>query len=345
MPYSRFRSFLAQRGGAVPFSEFMAAALYDPANGYYTRRIKTVGRGGDFSTSATLGPLLGRAIVGWIRDGQSFKNLIEVGPGNGALASAVLKELGWWKRRGVTLWLVEKSSVLREQQQAALKKHGQVRWVDSVAEALEHAGGEAVIYSNELVDAFPVVLAEWREGAWQEVWLELTAEGRLVETLRPLSPEISSISLREAWSRPEGQRVEIPWSFHEWLADWSPAARNVRMLTIDYGGQFPEMHLRRPGGTLRAFLRHERKQGTAIYENMGSQDLTADVCFDDLIHWGRELGLETALNQTQGEFLQRYGKPKSGSRDEEYLIREDGAGGAFRVLGQEIRVKKEAIRP
>lgn len=81
MPYSRFRSFLAQRGGAVPFSEFMAAALYDPANGYYTRRIKTVGRGGDFSTWATLGPLLGRAIVGWMREGELFKNLIEVGPG------------------------------------------------------------------------------------------------------------------------------------------------------------------------------------------------------------------------------------------------------------------------
>jgi SAM-dependent MidA family methyltransferase len=338
MPYSRFRSFLAQRGGAVPFSEFMEAALYDPANGYYTRRIKTVGRGGDFSTAATLSPLLGRAIVGWMREGEQFNHLIEVGPGNGALAAAVLKELGWWKRRGTTLWLVEKSPVLRAQQQAKLKQ-GRVRWVDSVTEALERAGGEAMIYSNELVDAFPVILAEWREGAWQEVWLELTAEGRLVETLRPLKEEISSVALREQWDRPEGQRVEIPWSFREWLAAWRPAAKNVRMLTIDYGGRFPELHARRPAGTLRAYLRHERKQGTAIYENMGSQDLTADVCFDDLIHWGGELGLETILHLTQGEFLQRYGKPNSASLNEEYVMREDGAGGAFRVLAQEICAK------
>lgn len=337
MPYSRLRTFLTRRGGAASFEDFMAAALYDPDGGYYTRRIKTVGRGGDFSTSATLSPLLGKAIVGWIRSGGMTRNLIEAGPGNGALALAILKELGWWNRRGVTLWLVEKSPVLREQQKQLLGNDRQVKWADSVAEALQSCGGEAVIYSNELVDAFPVILAEWRDDLWQEVWLEITEKGGLVESLRPLPEGVSSIALKEPWTKKEGQRIEIPWSYRSWLAACRPFAKNVRMLTIDYGGQFPELMSRRPGGTLRGFIRHQRKEGLGVYENMGSQDVTADVCFDDLIQWGEELGFETVLHTTQGEFLKQFGKPKTGSREEDYLLREDGAGGAFRVLGQRVR--------
>ena len=40
-------------GGQISVEEFMRLALYDPANGYYSKRIKTVGRGGDFSTAAS----------------------------------------------------------------------------------------------------------------------------------------------------------------------------------------------------------------------------------------------------------------------------------------------------
>ncbi len=336
MPYSRLRHFLKQHGGAVSFQDFMAAALYDPDHGYYTRRIKTVGRGGDFATSATLSPWLGKAVAEWLRSTGPIRHVIEVGPGNGMLAESVLQALGWWGRRRVTLWLVEKSPVLRAEQQARLGKYAAVHWADSVAEALNAAGGCAQIYSNELVDAFPVIAAEWRDAKWQEVWVEETAEGRLVETLRALPDSISSVILESSWQPAVGQRVEVPWSYREWLAEWSPLARQVQLLTIDYGGHFPELYARRPTGTLRSYLRHERKQGVGIYENMGSQDLTADVCFDDLIQWGQQLGWQPTWQGSQGEFLQRYA-PTAKSREAEYLQREDGAGGAFRVLVQQLQ--------
>jgi SAM-dependent MidA family methyltransferase len=333
MPFSRLRQFITSRGGAVSFQDFMAAALYDPAHGYYTRRIKTVGRGGDFATSATLSPWLGKAVAGWLRSCGPVRHVIEVGPGNGMLAEALLQDLGWWARRKLSLWLVEKSPVLQAQQRERLSKFSCVKWANSVGEALNVAGGCAAIYSNELVDAFPVLLAEWHDGRWQELWLELTAEGRLVESLRSLPEGVSSTALKENWEPMKGQRVEIPWSYHQWLAEWSTLAKSVSMLTIDYGGNFPDLYARRPAGSLRGYQRHERKQGVGIYENMGSQDLTADVCFDDLVQWGQQLGWITLSQRSQGEFLQRFA-PAAKSREAEYLQRDDGAGGAFQVLEQ-----------
>lgn len=319
----------------------MAAALYDPDYGYYTRRIKTVGRGGDFSTSATLSPLLGRAVVGFMQSlGTPFSALMEVGPGNGALASSMLKTLGWWQRWKLNFWLVEKSPVLRQRQRELLGAFKCVRWAESVSEAAQQQptlrDQEVFVFSNELVDAFPVVLAEWREGVWQEVWVEISADGRLVETLRPLRDGIADMALGQAGRMPPsvGQRVEIPWSYREWLVGLCSQLGNFTLLTIDYGGTFDEISSRRSARTLRSYLHHERRSGLAVYENMGHQDITADVCFDHLVGWGNELGLESIALTTQAEFLQSHGRVHGATKADEYLLRSDGAGGAFRVLVQ-----------
>ena len=335
MPYSRLRTFLTRRGGSASFADFMESALYDPEHGYYGSRISTVGRGGDFSTAATLSPHLGQAIAHWL--GKDRRPLIEIGPGDGSLAEALLQSLGWWRRRGTPLWLVEKSPVLKSRQHQRLRKYANVRWADSVEEALSSCQGCAVLYSNELVDAFPVVLAEWRDGSWQEVWLERSPQGGLIETLRPLPDGLTSVVARRSeWQPRVGQRIEIAWSYRQWLEAWLPTAREVRMLTIDYGGSFSGTDNRRLGGTLRGYLRHERKEGLAIYENMGSQDLTADVCFDDLELWGEGLGLRTLSHGSQAAFLRSHLAARQPSRDLAYLLDEQGAGGAFRVLEQSL---------
>src|SRR5688572_33245121 len=49
--------------GPLSFPHFMAAALYDPAEGYYARPAGQVGRGGDFFTSVSAGPLFGRLLA------------------------------------------------------------------------------------------------------------------------------------------------------------------------------------------------------------------------------------------------------------------------------------------
>jgi SAM-dependent MidA family methyltransferase len=54
-------------GGTVPAERFMQEALYNPAFGYYSSRIRTVGRRGDFSTWATLDSSLSLGIATWIK--------------------------------------------------------------------------------------------------------------------------------------------------------------------------------------------------------------------------------------------------------------------------------------
>ena len=79
--------------------------MYDPEEGYYTKNIRTVGKTGDFSTSATLGGELGGAIAVWIREewrraGRKLP-VIEIGPGDGSLHHTVLKALGFGGRWGL----------------------------------------------------------------------------------------------------------------------------------------------------------------------------------------------------------------------------------------------------
>src|SRR5687767_13955233 len=52
-----------ERDGPLRFTDFMATALYHPALGYYARETRQVGRGGDFFTSVSVGPLFGELLA------------------------------------------------------------------------------------------------------------------------------------------------------------------------------------------------------------------------------------------------------------------------------------------
>jgi len=338
------RSILQQRfeisGGEMSFEDFMAMALYDPEVGYYTTGISDVGgRGGDFATSASLSGGLGRAIAGWGRSEMRSLlakggpvHLIEVGGGNGALAAAVLKSLGWWQRRRVRYHLVEISPRLQEKQRKSLARCD-VTWHDEITSALRAAKGRALIFSNELVDAFPAKWLRWDGTRWEEVFVAYDPSKGLGEVFRKLPVDLSPIDLSamDLTEPPSGQRIEILPSFRQWLQDLSPHWHEGAMLTIDYGAESAEeIYHRRPGGTMRAYHRQQRIEGGGIYARLGKQDLTSDVNFADLVRWGEELGWETAELTTQREFLQRH-------RAEADLAAGEGVGEAFQVLVQRKR--------
>ncbi len=310
----------------------MEAALYDPGFGYYTRRIRTVGARGDFSTSATLSPQLAEAVATWMESGvgTGHRHLIEIGPGSGVLHRALREALGW---RGRWHWhshLVERSPALRAEQQRTLGRlTRRVQWHGDPAAALAAAGEHALIFSNELVDAFPVTLLQRHGGQWQEVWLELQADGRLVEFLRGTPATGTRLSPADF---PEGQRVEVHDSYREWLLAWLPWWRAGTLLTIDYGDTADRLYHRRPQGTLRGYHQHRALAGLELYRDPGHCDLTADVNFSDLIHWGKAAGLTTISLETQSAFLGQYGKVRSAVdlRLQDPL----DAGGAFRCLIQ-----------
>lgn len=324
-------------GGVMPFDQFMAMALYDPTFGYYTSGIENVGgASGDFSTSATLSGGLAKAIAKWIAEEREHHeweapvSVIEVGAGNGALGLEILKSFGWWKRRQIRYHIVDVSAPLRQKQQAALKSYP-VEWHSSVSSALEATEGKTLIFSNELVDAFPAKWLRWSEieKCWLEIFVSFDRESGLGETFKPLPKgfpdyDYSALSLKEPAC---GQRVEIQPLFQRWLANLAENLQCGSVLTIDYGGRPQEMYHRRPGGTLRAYHRQERVEGGGVYQRFGKQDLTVDVNFGDLISWGEDFGLETVREESQSEFFERFGEGSD-------TMAQSGVGEAFRVLLQ-----------
>ena len=245
----------------------MQEALYHPQFGYYARQVQTVGRTGDFSTAATLHPALGEAIAAWAASHRAEVaragrwHLVELGGGTGELAASVLNSLSWWQRLGLTYHLVEVSEGLRARQQKLLGTTGKVRWHDDVASALAVADGRAHLFSNEFVDAFPCVqLAQAAPGEWREVrvvWPE-NQDHPHESTASWNGPSPSAAADQ---TLPVGQHVEVHLSYRKWLASLPPTWQAGRLLTIDYGDILPALYHRRPGGTLRAYCRHQRFTG------------------------------------------------------------------------------------
>lgn len=302
----------------------MQEALYHPDFGYYTANIRTVGRTGDFSTWPTMNASLASAIAGWLlahRPGGTW-HVIEVGAGTGELAHGVLKAIGWWKRP--RYHIVEASPILRQQQQKRLGRSA--IWHAGVAEALKASGGKALIFSNELVDAFPCRVFQKFEEGWRELALRIEGN-RIHETWFEVALPDSSVFERN-W--PVGQRVEVHESFPRWMTAWLPHWTAGAMLTIDYGDDAEVLYSRRVQGTLRAYFHHQRLYGMEVFAGMGSRDITADVNFDDLVRWGEATGLRTVSNQSLGEFVVAHSRKAAPAQ----FLAEDGAGGAFKALVQ-----------
>lgn len=305
------------------FEHFMQRCLHDPVRGYYARNIKSIGPRGDFTTAPQLSESPAAAIAAWAARAlkeNSCRDLIEVGPGLGTLASQVFGKLPLLTRLRTRLHLVESSPTLAAQQKETLDKKASFH--KNLPEALAACSGNAIIYSNELVDAFPVRLFEKTYTNWQEVAID-SSEQLSREILLPPAdlPPSSIFKLKH----PIGQRVEIHDSYRLWLKSWIPLWKTGSMLTIDYGDTADKLYKRQPKGSLRAYLLHQRLVGDAIYTNPSMQDITADVNFTDLTEW-----TDTELQSDEPVDFSDFIKPYTKARVTQFTQ----AAGHFRVLLQ-----------
>jgi len=330
----------------------MEQALFAPGTGYYSAKVSTVGRHGDFSTSATISDLLGSAIAAWLvqemQTSSSIGNVIEVGGGDGSLSAAVRKGLGWWKRRSLHWHMVETSPMLASQQSARIGSSS-ARWHGNMSEALEASNGKAFIFHNELLDAFPVRLLQWNAAVtkWEEVWLQ-KEKNSWKETFQPFEmrmPDQAAFSALADWHAntppaQTNQRVELHEASRTWMQEWAPWWKSGSMLTIDYGDLFPRVYHRQPRGTVRAYFQHQRFSGPEVYARMGKQDITSDINFSDLIRWGKDLQWQNNPLETQRSFLMRMVPTLQNMRGKSpaaaFLLDQQGAGDAFKVLVQRM---------
>ena len=314
----------------VRFDHFMARALHDPHHGYYAHRIAGIGHRGDFTTAPMLSTVPARALAAWaaraLRE-SGCRDLIEIGPGEGTLAAGLLQHLPWQLRWKTRLHLVETSPALTKLQQKLLGQRA--RWHRDMRDALAACAGRAVVFSNELVDAFPVRRFQLTAAGWRELAVAFDEANRAHESLLPPAPLPPSSSFRQ--NHPVGQWIEVHDSYREWLGAWLPLWQAGRLLTIDYGATAADLYHRRPNGSLRGYLFQQRLEGPAIYANPGRQDLTADVNFTDLCEWSSPWSAACSMRPLR-EFIHAFADPANPA--DQALLDERGAGGAFLVLDQ-----------
>ena len=313
------RQEILQRG-TISFTRFMELALYCPNCGYYERPGAITGRAGDFYTSVAVGSLFGHLLASqfaaWLEPLSPHPvQIVEAGAHDGRLAADILTWLG--KNGAATLeslqyWIVEPSVQRQGWQREKLDKFaGRVRWFDSFA-SIAQTGVRGLIFSNELLDAFPVRRLGWDASMrcwfewgvdWQEkefVWKPIPIDPvQLNDELRAcglhLPPELQA-------ALPAGFSLEICPAAGDWWRQAAGTLRAGKLLTFDYGllaEQFltPE----RTHGTLRAY--HKHHASSDLLANPGDQDLTAHVNFSQLQRAGEAAGLRTEALCSQEKLL------------------------------------------
>lgn len=294
-----------QQNGAIPFRDFMEIALYYPELGYYTSTKEKIGKRGDYYTSPNLSPafgeMLGRQLEEmWHILGKKEFTVVEMGAGTGILSCDVLEYL----KKNQELYhdldycVIEKSPAMREEQRKRLGE--EVRWYDSVEEL---SGMTGCIFSNELVDAFPVHRVMMKNEL-MEVFVDY--EDNFFEKLKPASDELKNYFSELGVVLPQGYRTEINLDAIKWIKELGASLKKGFVLTIDYGYPSSESYQEyRNKGTLMCYYKHTANENP--YRHIGEQDITSHVNFSALEHWGRKNVLELSGFTDLAHFLMGLG--------------------------------------
>ena len=363
------RHEIRQRG-PIPFVDYMGLALYAAEAGYYERPGR-VGRQGDFFTSVSVGRLFSELVAfqirEWLwamekrvsRDAVPKWQLVECGANDGVLGVEVLEALqnsSGNDLRPVELVFLEPSPTRKRWQEETVSRRREgsgkeipVRWCRDWSELGTVHG---VIFSNELLDAFPCHRVTWDAAGrrWREmgvglegdrfVWGGLPTEsgcGVLADAHLDLPDGLLDVL-------PDGFATELNPAAVDW---WRSAASSLGegwLLAFDYGLTREEFFMpQRSDGTLRAYAKHRLKPD--VLDCPGEQDLTAHVNFTAIERAGIAAGLATEISDFQGRFLTRSAQkvwavpgavPWDASRIGQFktLVHPEHMGRSFRVLAQ-----------
>jgi len=315
-----------------------------------------------------------------LRTGPHFlrtPQLVEAGAHDGRLAKDIL---GWLREKRPALferleyWIIEPSARRRAWQERTLSPFaGQVHWVDDLEglRRIQKSGITGVIFSNELLDSFPVHRLGWdaKQRAWFE-WGVTVRDGqfcwlRMGQTLplnagsESLVKSVSSDVVPSTFHHsstpplqpsaspklPDEFAIEICPAAEQWWRTASDVLRCGKLLTFDYGVTTEELPLpEKTQGTLRAYQGHHVSRD--LLASPGQQDLTAHVNFSAIQAAGESAGLNTEAFLTQEHFLTRIftqacegesdfgGWSSQRTRQFQTLVHPDHLGRAFRVLVQ-----------
>lgn len=309
----------------LPFSDYMNLVLYHPRHGYYSTNYHKIGAGGDFATSPHLCADFGEVLAEQFFDMWQILGkpapfqLLEMGAGQGLIAGDVLKYL---QNKYLDFFsvleyiIVEKSHAMRNfQQQRLAKWQERLRWVDWSDIPPNSISG--CVFSNELVDAFPVHLFAINQNQIQEIYVTTAADNlEKIPQFSEVLGEVSNPKIAEyfQWleldllngNYPDGYRSEVNLAALDWMGEVAAKLQRGYVVTIDYGYTAERYYNQsRYQGTLQCYYQHRYHDNP--YVNIGHQDITAHVNFTALELQGAACGLEKLGFVPQGLFLMALG--------------------------------------
>lgn len=300
---------LAAADGALPFDQFMQAALYTPGLGYYTAGLQKFGAEGDFVTAPELSGLFSRCLARQCAEVMrplGHSDILEAGAGSGIMAATLLDELARGDCLPDAYFILELSPELRQRQQQTLTEQvpnllPRVRWLDE----LPQAGFRGVVLGNEVLDAMPVKRFRIEHGEVSELcvglrdgrfaWCSCAPDEELRRTVKLIEQGTGSRFV-------EGYVSEVNLAAQAWITSIANLLDAGMLLLIDYG--FPRhefYHAQRSEGTLMCHYRHRAHADP--FRFVGLQDITAHVDFTAVAEAGTDAGLDLLGFTTQAHFL------------------------------------------
>ena len=296
----------------------MQIALYDSQHGYYSSGAQRTGWRGHFITSPELDPSFGtlwaRAFREvWVSCGSpSPFEVVEIGPGEGGFARAVIDAADEDLRAALTYRLVERTAPARERQQRLLADIPGVVWTESVTELPDIPFG--CIFANEILDNLPIHLVESRDGKVLELCVGEEDDELVFVTRPPSNPELVAFLERTRTVLSEGERAEVTLAAESLISRVAGHLGRGALLFVDYGMSAQEIV--GSGGTVVSYS--SSGADTEVLASPGERDITAHANWTSAVD-----ALERAGMATTGPIRQREVLLALGSRGLDSTFKND----------------------
>ena len=350
-----------QSEGPISFHNFMSLALYDEESGYYSREHQRWGRAGDYRTSPERSVRFAATFANYFArlyeklGSPAQWTVVEVGAGSGEFAEGLLNTL---RLRAPEVFKAT-SYVIDERSPAALvavrkrlAPFGDQVSFARIADLPPISNG--IIFSNELLDAFPVHRVTIRAGKLAEFFVAVDETGKFVWTVaEPSTHALERYFADTEFQLAEGQITEINLAIKEWIKLAAGKLKRGYVVTVDYGAEASELFspAHRAEGTVRGFRQHRMVDD--VLADPGLQDITSTINWSDVIQAGESAGLKQIVFARQDQFLLQEGllseleqrvnetvdesekvRLRTSARE---MILPEGMAASFQVLVQEKR--------